>query len=283
MPLFPSQDLYDKQICTSYQQLLQVYSGSLVLDGSGSQKQYLDVTASYALNCNSVCTFDGSSVTQSFSASIWTFNHNLNQKYVAIQTYNDSDNQVIPQIINLFDENTAIISFGEIVSGTAIATIGANVTSSYYLLQTGSTYPITSSWSVYSTTSSYALNAGTTITTGSTYPITSSWTLNCITSSYVLSSNVYYPIKTISTDYNVSLSDYTVLCNVTSSNINLKLPSASSSVNRIFNIKKRDATGYVIHVTTTNGDYIDFDITQSISHRGTNLSVHSDGSQYWIL
>jgi hypothetical protein len=283
MPLFPSQDLYDKQICTSYQQLLQVYSGSLVLDGSGSQKQYLDVTASYALNCNSVCTFDGSSVTQSFSASIWTFNHNLNQKYVAIQTYNDSDNQVIPQIINLFDENTAIISFGEIVSGTAIATIGANVTSSYYLLQTGSTYPITSSWSVYSTTSSYALNAGTTITTGSTYPITSSWALNCITSSYVLSSNVYYPIKTISTDYNVSLSDYTVLCNVTSSNINLKLPSASSSVNRIFNIKKRDATGYVIHVTTTNGDYIDFDITQSISHRGTNLSVHSDGSQYWIL
>ena len=100
---------------------------------------------------------------------------------------------------------------------------------------------------------------------------------------FVLSSNVYYPIKTISSDYNVSLSDYTVLCNVTSSNINLKLPSASSSVNRIFNIKKRDATGYVIHVTTTNGDYIDFDITQSISHRGTNLSVHSDGSQYWIL
>ena len=68
-------------------------------------------------------------------------------------------------------------------------------TSSYSLnagssLTTGSTYPITSSWSnnsissSYSQTSSFALNAGSNLITASTYPITSSWALNAISSSY---------------------------------------------------------------------------------------------------
>jgi len=72
-------------------------------------------------------------------------------------------------------------------------------------LGTGSTYPITSSWSnnavssSYSLTASYALNAGgTSLTTGSTYPITSSWSIysissswseNAVSSSYSLSSS----------------------------------------------------------------------------------------------
>jgi hypothetical protein len=56
-------------------------------------------------------------------------------------------------------------------------------------LTTGSTYPITSSWSNNSITASFALNGGgTTLTTGSSYPITSSWSNNSITSSYALTS-----------------------------------------------------------------------------------------------
>jgi hypothetical protein len=78
-------------------------------------------------------------------------------------------------------------------------------------LYTGSTYPITSSWSQnaktasyltgtiesasYALTASYALNGGgggggTTLYTGSTYPITSSWSENSSTSSYVAAGNV---------------------------------------------------------------------------------------------
>lgn len=61
-------------------------------------------------------------------------------------------------------------------------------------LFTGSTYPITASYSLnggtklytgstYPITSSYALNGGTKLFTGSTYPITSSWARYAITSS----------------------------------------------------------------------------------------------------
>ena len=58
-------------------------------------------------------------------------------------------------------------------------------------LITGSTYPITASWSRRAITASYALNAtggGSSLYTGSTYPITSSWSRRAITASYALTS-----------------------------------------------------------------------------------------------
>lgn len=213
MPVFPSQDLYGKKICESYQSLLQIYGNNLVLDGSGSQQQFLNVTASYALNCNCPtgsgggttlytgstypitaswaltasysenCNF-GSSISQSFSASIvWTFNHNLGDKYVIVQAVDANDNQIVPEVINLFDDNTAIIGFSVPTSGTAIATRGGLrkltiVTGSLSncCLQTGSTYPITASWAL---SSSYALTAsyiGDSVV--GTFVSSSTWTFN---------------------------------------------------------------------------------------------------------
>ena len=66
MPVFPSQNLNSQKICESYNKLLQYYDTGIVLDGTGSQKQFLNVTSSYALNC--LCP-DGSSVTGSFCSS----------------------------------------------------------------------------------------------------------------------------------------------------------------------------------------------------------------------
>lgn len=279
MPVFPSQNLNSQKICESYPKLLQIYDTGIVLNGTGSQQQFLNVTASYALNC--LCP-PGESVTGSFcSSSVWTFNHNLGSKYVIVQTYDENDNQIIPEIINLYDENTAIIAFGVNACGKAIASLGGRtVVSKSYYLGTGSLYPITSSWSL---TASYALNAGTPLYTGSTYPITASWALYTVTSSYIQVSNVSYPIKTVTNDYNVTQTDYTILCNASSNGFNVKLPSAASVNSQIFNIKKIDSTGNIINVYTSAGNYIDFDFTQSIAHRGTNMSLQSDGSQYWIL
>ena len=417
MPVFPSQDLYGKKICETYQQLLQVYGNGLVLNGSGSQQQFLNVTASYALNCNcppgsgsalytgstypitsswalnslysvtaSYANNFGSSITQSFSASlVWTFNHNLGDRYVIIQTVDVNDNQLIPEVINLFDDNTAIIGFSVPTAGTAIATRGGvRIFSSsygYYNLQTGSTYPITSSWalnavnggtkiytgSYYPITSSWALNSVTAsylingdsvvqcftgsnlwifnhnlndrpvvvqaydqyhnqlipetvylntentailrfsnpetgcaiatksglrtinnnaccLQTGSTYPITSSWALNTLTSSYIQVTGVSYPVRKITNNYTiVRTTDYTILCDATSGSFDVKLPNPSGNTN-IYNIKKIDSTGHCVNVTVTNASYIDYDVTQSICHRGTNMTVQSDGTnQYWIL
>ena len=188
MPVFPSQNLNTQKICESYPRLLQIYSGSLVLNGTGSLKQFLNVTSSYAnysISSSYASNF-GNSITQSFTSSnVWTFNHNLGNKYVIIQTVDTNDNQLIPDVINLFDDNTAIIGFSVPTAGTALATRGGvRIFSSsygYYNLNTGSTYPITSSWAIN------ALNGGTKLYTGSYYPITSSWARNAVTASYALS------------------------------------------------------------------------------------------------
>lgn len=382
MPVFPSQNLNSQKICESYPKLLQIYDTGIVLDGTGSQQQFLNVTASYALNCNCPGGGGGATVTGSFcSSSVWTFNHNLGQKYVVIQTYDENDNQIIPEVVNLYDDNTAIIAFGVNACGTAVATtgggtggggtslhtgstypitsswainvltasyVGDSVTGTFYtsstwtfvhnlndrpvvvqaydinynqlvpkeiiltndntsvlkfsvtqsgyviatrsgyrtvstgtVIHTGSTYPITSSWSV---TASYALNAGTPLYTGSTYPITSSWALYTVTSSYIQVTGVSYPVKRIYNDYTiVRTTDYTLLCDASSGSFNVKLPNPVGNTN-IYNIKKIDSTGHDIHVIVANASYIDFDFTQSIRHRGTNMSVQSDGTnQYWIL
>jgi hypothetical protein len=185
MPVFPSQNLNTQKICESYPRLLQIYSGSLVLDGTGSLKTFLNVTSNYSISSSYALNF-GNSITQSFTSSnVWSFNHNLGSKYVIIQTVDTNDNQLIPDVINLFDDNTAIIGFSVPTAGTALATRGGvRIFSSsygYYNLNTGSTYPITSSWAIN------ALNGGTKLYTGSYYPITSSWARNAVTASYVIS------------------------------------------------------------------------------------------------
>lgn len=182
MPNFPSQNLYSQKICESYPRLLQIYNGSLVLDGTGSLKQFLNLTASNAKSA------------------------------------------------------------------------------------------------------SYAPCSCPLLQTGSTYPITSSWALNTLTSSYIQVTDVSYPVRKVTNNYIiVRTADYTILCDATNGSFNVVLPNPSGNTN-IYNIKKIDQTGHDVHVTVNNASYIDYDLTQSISHRGTNMVVQSDGTtQYWIL
>ncbi len=387
MPVFPSQDLYGKKICETYQQLLQVYDNDIVLDGSGSQRQFLNITASYALNCNCSSGSLYNSVTGSFiSSSTWIFTHSLQTRPVLVQAYDYFYNQIIPSSIVLTNNNVAILTFPSLESGYAVATRSglrtiASGSANQCCLQTGSTYPITASWalnalnggtniytgSTYPITSSWALSAsfaltasyigdsvvgtftnsntwtfthglearpvliqaydinynqivpedivltddntavltfpvlesgfaiatrcgyrkvvtGTAMYTGSYYPITASWALNTITSSYIQVTGVSYPVKRIYNNYTIiRTADYTLLCDATNGEFNVKLPSPVGNTN-IYNIKKIDTTGHRINVTVTGASYIDYDFTQSIQHRGTNMTVQSDGtSQYWIL
>lgn len=286
MPVFPSQNLSTQKICESYPRLLQIYSGSLILDGTGSLIPFLNVTSSwanYSVTSSYASNF-GNSITQSFSASnVWTFNHNLGQKYVIVQAVDTNDNQLIPELVNLFDNNTAIIGFSVPTAGTAIATRGGlrvliSGSTNSCCLQTGSTYPITASWATK------ALNSGTNIYTGSYYPITSSWAVNTITSSYIQVTGVSYPVRKVTNNYTiVRTTDYTILCDATSGSFDVKLPNPSGNTNT-YNIKKIDRSGHCINVMVTNASSIDYDITQSICHRGTNMTVQSDGTnQYWIL
>ena len=96
--------------------------------------------------------------------------------------------------INLTSQNTASLTYRlELSSSKVINVYGTGlvwpidltVISSSYTAATAS-FAVTSSFAL---TSSYAMNGGgggTTLTTGSTYPITSSWSNNAITASYAL-------------------------------------------------------------------------------------------------
>ena len=191
---FPSENLNNQRICDSYSKLLQIYNSDIILDGTGSQVDLVNVTSSWALN--------------SLTSSIF-------------------------------------------------------ISSSFASSSISSSYSLTSSWSNYSVTASYSLNS--------------------VSASYVVSTNIQYPVRRVTGSYDVNnINDYTLLCDATSGSFNLKLPNPVGNTN-IYNIKKIDNTGYFIHVISSNGSNIDFDVTQSIENRGTNMVVQSDGSQYWIL
>lgn len=106
--------------------------------------------ASYAQNAgisSSVTIITGSNATGSFTnQSTWNFYHGLNYKNVIIQVYDSSNNQLIPQNIQLVNANTASISFPVSLSGYAVASIGGS-----------SGQAISAS---YALTASYALNGG---------------------------------------------------------------------------------------------------------------------------
>jgi hypothetical protein len=149
------------------------------------------LTASYALNFPSTSSITG----QTFTSDGTTVNYTLTQSVL-------NEDQILVVTDGVMQMRTGSYT----VSGTTLTLTnaiesGSKIDVRYLIgnintggsggttLTTGSTYPITSSWSNNSITASFALNGGgTTLTTGSSYPITSSWSNNSITSSYALTS-----------------------------------------------------------------------------------------------
>jgi len=74
----------------------------------------------------------------------------LGQRSVIIQAYNTNYDQILPANINLQNDNVAIITFPSPISGYAVATRGGRSITNF-IPQTGSSYPITSSWAINAT------------------------------------------------------------------------------------------------------------------------------------
>ena len=88
MPEYPAQDLNNQLICDSYPKLLQIYNSDIVLDGTGSQKQFLDITSSYALNCN--CS-GKSGATVGYWGSFWDTTNQTNVSTSNVMRLNNTD------------------------------------------------------------------------------------------------------------------------------------------------------------------------------------------------
>ena len=133
------------------------YSGSAVITGSllvtegitGS----LQGTSSFAVTASYVNNLGSSNYTQSFTnQSTWTVIHNLGARYVLVQTYDSNFDEMIPQNIDLTDNNTATITFPTLESGVAVVTVGGALQNAS---PQSSSYALTSVSSSFSSTSSY--------------------------------------------------------------------------------------------------------------------------------
>lgn len=82
-------------------------------------------------------------------------------------------------------------------------------------------------------------------------------------------------ITTITSDATLDVSHHTVLCDATSGNITITLPSASSATRRIYIIKKIDASGNTVSFTTADGSIV-------ISTQWAGKQIQSNGTSYYV-
>jgi hypothetical protein len=99
-----------------------------------------------------IINVQGRTTQQYFTASTtWSFAHNLGDKYVSLQAFDDAFEMVIPTTIRLVDFTSSLLLFDSASSGYAVATIGGDlpaISSSYagYTLQVANSAPYSASW-----------------------------------------------------------------------------------------------------------------------------------------
>lgn len=81
----------------------------------------------YQITIDTGSALQSSNFTASFnSESTWEIHHGLDYQYVLVQVYDNNANQIIPEEITLTNNNTASVTFGSNVTGTAVVTVGGS-------------------------------------------------------------------------------------------------------------------------------------------------------------
>ena len=105
-------------ISSSHAQTAESFTGNIESASyavSASHAQMADVARTSLDSINSTYTspFTVSSLN-------YTFNHNLNFKYVVVQAYNTADEQIIPEVIRALDANNTFVKFSNNQNGTIV-------------------------------------------------------------------------------------------------------------------------------------------------------------------
>ena len=167
-------------------------------------------------------TVDGANaiLDQSSDSSTWTFNHNLGTKYPVFNIFDSNDDVIIPQRINVVDENSAVIYFSSARSGKAVASVGGDV--------------VNSDSSSFSVSSSFATNANfldgldslAFVQTGSFQSYTSSFS----SSVAITTSGLTSTITSLSSSLTSSIGSLSGSIATTTSDLSSSVGSLSSSV-----------------------------------------------------
>jgi hypothetical protein len=159
------------------------------------------LSSSYAATASFISTLYSSNYTQSFvNQSTWVVIHNLDTRYVIVQVYDTAFDEIIPQNIDLTNDDTVTITFPTLESGTAVVSVGGalqnsgTISSSYAFNATSASYALTASYFSGSITNaisaSYALTASyfsgsITNAVSASYALTASYVTLAQTASYV--------------------------------------------------------------------------------------------------
>ena len=142
------------------------------------------LSSSYAATASYINTLYSSNYTQSFTnQSTWVVIHNLDTRYVIVQVYDTAFDEIIPQNIDLTNDDTVTITFPTLESGTAVVSVGGalhnsgTISSSYAFSSTSASFALTASYFSGSIT-----NAVSAIS--ASYALTASYVQNTISASY---------------------------------------------------------------------------------------------------
>jgi hypothetical protein len=88
------------------------------------------------------------------------------------------------------------------------------------------------------------------------------------------------PIKTITSDYTIEGSDFTILADDTSGTITVTLPSAVAHANEVFRVKK---IANANNVTITGSENIDGTSAITLTSQYEIKKIQSDGTVWWVI
>jgi hypothetical protein len=89
-------------------------------------------------------------------------------------------------------------------------------------------------------------------------------------------------IKTVTTNYTLTDSDYMVLVDASISAVVITVPPAISALRRDYVVKKIDSSNNVVQLTTVLPSTIDGATTRIISSQYNAVKIKSNGSAWWI-
>jgi len=100
-------------------------------------------------------------------------------------------------------------------------------------------------------------------------------------SSVLVSAGMRCAVITVATNYTVSVLDWSVLVNATSSNVTVTLPA--TTLGQVFNLKKIDSSTNSCIINTTGGKTIDGSNSITNKTPKASITVQSNGTNWFII
>lgn len=89
-------------------------------------------------------------------------------------------------------------------------------------------------------------------------------------------------VKKVTTDYIVTSQDSILLCDASSGDLEITLPSPGSSTGRTLNVKKIDSTENLVSIVVDSAT-IDGSGTYDIKYAMSAINVVCDGANYFVI